>query len=382
MGLGQKNSALSIARLYGFAQRMYSALPYRYFKSGYAFPPWHYYLELTRRCNLRCRMCQYIAWLENTPGKEQAEGELTTEEWHAVIDQVHRLSLLTFTGGEPLVRRDFLELMEHASRRARTHLITNATLLDEDLCRALVALAPKRIGGRGFNALGTSIEAPGELHDTIRRMKKAYARSTEGVRMIREFRERARKQCPQIHVTTVIQKDNVDVLPEVPKAMRAVGVDVLNLVTETRMHELPELGLRDPSSYRGKDMTWPSAERGQLSQSLDDTVAAAKAEGIELRLPRMPKADLLDLYEPGKHVKLRDYECRNAWNTCVIGRRGEVSPCWIMRAGNVREYPLKTLWNNDAMRDFRKACQKHVFAMCPGCCFLEHKTEREMVAED
>lgn len=375
MSITTKENPLHIARLYETAQRMYTAIPYKFFKSGYAFPPWHFYFEVTRRCNLRCKMCQYIEWLENVPIKKQMEGELATEEWLNVIGQVQKWSLVTFTGGEPFVRRDFMELLTYASSRARTHFISNTTMLPEDRCEAIVGLAPKRLGGLGFNFAGTSLEGPGERHDEIRQMKGAFERSMNGVRTLERFREKSGKQCPLVHITTVIQQRNIDVLHHMPKVAKEAGADVLNLVTETRMHELPGLGEVDPQTFSETDIQWPRIERKALAEALDKTFAAARDAGIELRLPRMPKDDILNYYESG--IDLKNYECRNAWNTLVVGRQGSVYPCWIVRIGNVRENTIKEMWNNAKMRDFRQLCQRKLFAMCPGCCFLEHKTHRD-----
>lgn len=378
MAQPDKHSLFNIARIYEVTQRFYSALPYHYFKGGYSFPAWHYYFEVTRRCNLRCKMCQYIEWLENEPAEKQKEGELTTGEWHSVIEQLHRFSFVTFTGGEPLVRKDFIELLEHAGLKARTHVISNTTMLTGERSVALVALAPKRLGGRGLNFMGTSIEGPGDRHDEIRRLEGAYERSISGVQRLCEHRERTGKQCPMIHVTTVIQKGNVDVLHHLPKLMKDAGVDVLNFVTETRMFELPGLGEVDPATYKLRDLQFPQIDRATLAEALDKTIAAAKACGIELRLPRMPIKDLLNYYDGG--FKLGDFECRNAWNTLFVGRTGDVYPCWIRRVGNIRENSLQELWNNATMRDFRQTCQKRLFAPCPGCCFIEHKSERNALA--
>lgn len=167
---------VDVAKMYEFAQRMYSEIPYRFFKSGYSFPAWHYYLEVTRRCNLRCKMCQYIDWLENTPIREQMKDELSTAEWLHVIDQIPRFSLITFTGGETFVRKDFMEILTYASKKARTHFISNTTMLPEERAEAVVKLAPKRLGGIGFNFAGTSIEGPGDRHDEIRQMRGAWNR--------------------------------------------------------------------------------------------------------------------------------------------------------------------------------------------------------------
>ncbi|HOK90953.1 MAG TPA: SPASM domain-containing protein, partial [Candidatus Hydrogenedentes bacterium] len=88
---------------------------------------------------------------------------------------------------------------------------------------------------------------------------------------------------------------------------------------------------------------------------------------------RMPRQDLLDYYD-GTGINLKNYECRNAWNTLIVGRTGDAYPCWIIKVGNVREQTLKEIWNNAIMRKFRQTCQKKLFAMCPGCCFLDHKS--------
>ncbi len=373
------DSLFKIAHLYELAQRAYSAIPYKYFKGGYSFPAWHYYFEVTRRCNLRCRMCQYIEWLENVPVKEQKEGELSTEEWHRVIEQVGRFSLVTFTGGEPFVRKDFMELLQHASGKARTHFISNTTMMPEERAGAVVGLAPRKVGGLGLNFVGTSIEAPDALHDEIRQMRGAFERTMNGIRLLRSERERAGKPCPMIHVTTVLQEANVEVLSGMPKVLKAAGVDVMNLVTETRMHDLPGLGDVDPGSFTRDQVPWPKIDRGKLARALEDTIANAKEAGLEIRLPRMPRSAILDYYDQG--IELRQYECRNAWNTLFVGRQGDVYPCWIVKVGNVREHSIKELWNNDVMRGFRKACQKHLFAMCPGCCFLEHASQRDAVTQ-
>jgi MoaA/NifB/PqqE/SkfB family radical SAM enzyme len=367
-----KESLFNVTTLYQMASRMYSAIPYKFLKSGYSFPAWHYYMEVTRRCNLRCKMCQYIDWLENEPIKKQMEGELSTEEWLNVVEQVPRFSLVTFTGGEPFVRKDFMEILTAASQKARTHFISNTTMLPAERAQAIVDLAPRKLGGVGFNFAGTSIEAPNELHDEIRKLRGAFQKSKSGIQELVRYRDAAGKQCPLVHITTVLQQDNIHVIHQMPQCVKEMGGDVLNLVTETRMHDLPNLGEFDPALIKDEDMSWPHIDRRQLSEALDKTVAAAKEVGIEVRLPRMPREELLDYYD-GKGIDLKDYECRNAWNTLFIGRQGNVYPCWIIKVGNVRENSLKEIWNNSTIRGFRQECQKKLFAPCPGCCFLEHR---------
>src|SRR5712691_2222633 len=83
--------------------------------------------ELTHRCPLQCPYCS------NPIDLERASHELTTEEWKGVMDQLASLGVLQFhfSGGEPTVRKDLVELVRHAaSLGLYTNLITSAVLLD------------------------------------------------------------------------------------------------------------------------------------------------------------------------------------------------------------------------------------------------------------
>lgn len=85
-------------------------------------------LNLTRRCNLTCRYCRIV---DNSP--ERRRKELTPEQWLQIIDRLvsHRRAHFIFTGGEPLLYDGVFRLVDHASGRALTSMITNATLLDQ-----------------------------------------------------------------------------------------------------------------------------------------------------------------------------------------------------------------------------------------------------------
>ena len=83
-------------------------------------------------CNQKCIHC-YAA------GQKLSEKEeLSTEEWKKVIDicQKECIPQLTFTGGEPTMRKDLVELIEY-SKWFITRLNTNGVLLTENLCKEL-----------------------------------------------------------------------------------------------------------------------------------------------------------------------------------------------------------------------------------------------------
>jgi len=80
--------------------------------------PWTGQLELTYRCNFNCIHC-YCKGLEDS-----ANQELTTQEWEKILDEIHREGclFLCLTGGEPLIRDDFLEFYSYA--KAKGFIIT------------------------------------------------------------------------------------------------------------------------------------------------------------------------------------------------------------------------------------------------------------------
>lgn len=362
---------LSISSVYRLVMNMHTLVPYYLFPSGRALPAWHYYLEVTRRCNLRCLMCQYIQWLNCASAEEQKKDELTTQEWLDVIDQVPRWGLITFTGGEPFMKQDFLQLLERASARCRVHLITNATLLNEERARRCAELAPRRLGGKGLNFLGVSIDGPRELHDRIRGLDGAFDRSMNGIRTLLEHSRTAGKKCPVVHLTTVIQKDNVDALKEMPRVAAEAGAGVLNLTLEIRTHEMPGYGTENPASFKMSDARFPEIDPVRLDAALQDTRAAAAKAGIELRMPAMPDGSIVEYY--AGRQRLGEFRCGCIWTTVFVGRTGNVCPCWLLTLGNVREASVKQLWNGPSARAFRKRTRQGLYPPCVGCCFLVHK---------
>jgi MoaA/NifB/PqqE/SkfB family radical SAM enzyme len=367
--MSTKHNMGRITELYQRVTRLYTDLPYRFSGSGRSFPTWHYFFEITRRCNLRCVMCQYIDWLEETPARVQAEDELTTQEWIDVVNQTGRWSLITFTGGEVFVRKDFMEIFEHACAKRRVHFITNATMLTDDRAKRCVELAPKRLGGRGFSFAGISIDGTQEMHDQIRAQRGAFDRSINGVNALIRFRDAAGKRCPLVHINTVIQEANLECLPELPALCKDVGADVLNLLTEMRSFDLPELGQVDPSQFDRADLDYPRIDRDRLDAALQATMAEAHKLGIEVRMPRMSYESVIDHYDRG--YDLKSMECRAIWTNLYVGAKGGVYPCFIRKIGNVREHSLKELRNNDIMRAFRQQRRSNAFTVCRGCCELE-----------
>ena len=117
------------------------------------------YLTLTTECNWRCRHCFLEA---GTP----LENELATGEMLGIVEQMAELGTekLVFTGGEPLIRPDLLEIAQVAARLRgkgidRLTLVTNATLLTYSNACTLGPL---------FDTVNVSFDGLEADHDALR----------------------------------------------------------------------------------------------------------------------------------------------------------------------------------------------------------------------
>ena len=92
--------------------------------------------ELTYACNLQCVHCL------SSSGQRDPR-ELTTAEAKRVLDELHDLQVfyINIGGGEPMVRRDFFELVEYAiGRSIGVKFSTNGAFIDADKARRFAAM--------------------------------------------------------------------------------------------------------------------------------------------------------------------------------------------------------------------------------------------------
>jgi len=95
-------------------------------------------IELTYRCNLACVHCYCEGFDSSVP-------ELTTAELKIILDQMRKEGCLylCLTGGEPLIRNDFMDIYLYAKRKGFIiTLFSNATLLNKDVAKKLEKSPP------------------------------------------------------------------------------------------------------------------------------------------------------------------------------------------------------------------------------------------------
>jgi radical SAM protein with 4Fe4S-binding SPASM domain len=139
--------------------------------------------NLTYRCNLACEHCYLDAGgspLVRTDNFAD-RSELGTEECFRVIDEIAAFApecLTILTGGEPLLRRDILEIVRRASARGLWVVVgTNGVRITENVAQ--------RLAEAGARGLSLSLDAlDPERHDRFRRVRGAWENTVEGAQIL------------------------------------------------------------------------------------------------------------------------------------------------------------------------------------------------------
>ncbi len=131
--------------------------------------------NITNRCNLLCDHCYMAADGHVRPN------ELTDEETIALVNQMgeRKLPALFLSGGEPMIRNNFWEILELArSYGIRVTVSTNCTKMDRE--------AAKRLKANGIDWIATSLYGPDEFHDAMVRVPGTRQKVVEAIKILRE----------------------------------------------------------------------------------------------------------------------------------------------------------------------------------------------------
>ena len=131
--------------------------------------------EISRRCDARCVHC----YAESGP-EVPTDRDLSTAEALALIDQLAAGGemILALSGGEPLLRPDWRDLLRHAvASNLIVNLVTNGSQVDDAVAADLAA--------SGVHSVTVSLDSHRpEVHDRIRRLPGLHARALGAVRRL------------------------------------------------------------------------------------------------------------------------------------------------------------------------------------------------------
>ena len=297
----------------------------------------------TNDCNMYCDHCYRDAGCK-------AEDELSTAEARILLEQIAKagFKIMIFSGGEPLMRKDIVELVAYAtSLGLRPVFGTNGTLLTLELAKQL-----KEAGAMGMGISLDSLDK--KKHDEFRKFPGAWDGAVRGMKICREV------GLPfQIHTTIMDwNAHEVEAITDFAVELGAVAHHFFFLVPTGRAVSIEEETLK-AEAYEDI-LTRIMKKQQTVDIELKPTCAPqfmriAKQMGIDMRFSR---------------------GCLAGTHYCIIGPKGQVQPCAYLNIplGDVRKTPFDEIWRNhevfNTLRtlDYKDGCGSCEYKRaCGGC---------------
>jgi len=313
--------------------------------------------DLTSCCNLHCKHCYADATAEK--GKE-----LTRTQVLRVVEEAERIGVLAFhlLGGEPFVRDDLIDVVQHACQLGIScHISSNGTLIQPKHARAL----------EGLHNLTVDVSLDStrpSYHDWLRGQKGAYQKAVEGIQCLRE-------RDIQFGTTCTIYPDTLDEMEAITKQAIDFGAYRLQFlfvspVGRARRYQ-NELLLED------RERSIFTAQFKYLVKKYADTILVDS--------PVVP-------FEPEKSgsVKVNDpglwlVGCLAGIEKMAIRSDGSVTACPQLKReyGNVQTSTIQEIWANihsERLARLGKGCDICAFdGYCGGGCPAPNSYDDEVV---
>jgi pyrroloquinoline quinone biosynthesis protein E len=283
-------------------------------------PPRWLLAELTYSCPLQCPYCS------NPLDYIKHNNELSTEDWKRVLTQARKMGAvqLGFSGGEPLVRKDLVELVAHARQLGYySNLITSGYGLTEEKIIELKTA--------GLDHIQVSIQASTqELNDHIA--------GTTSFEHKKEVARLVKKHGYPMVLCVVIHRENIEQMPQILEMAENLGADYLELAN---------------TQYHG----WAHVNRDVLLPTQEQFI---KAEAIAQAYKETVKGKMTIYYVVPDYYEDRPKPCMNRWGTTflTIAPDGMALPCHSARelpnldCPNVKDFSIFDIWHESKAFNF------------------------------
>lgn len=315
---------------------------------------WH----LTNRCNFACTYC-YVK-------VNRFHNDLSTDQMLSIADQINAAGArsLQLTGGEALLRPDFLTILDRLSSAIEVSVNTNGALLSPELIEAL-----------GERKAFVSISLDHYDHALNARTRKG-ACTPELVSNLRKLSAAG----VTTGVTTVVTRHNHRDLVGIADFMHGLGVSTWKAITVAGIGEAA-----DPAVYQG--LTLSSAEAAQALTTIYDLRQSYASTGFEVKAEASPTPAFFELFGRERN---QGTSCFCGYVKATIKHDGRIVPCDsieypgdYLRAGIkapslltdgtlldlFRESPIFHLWSMATAGVVPVGCNNcEFFQQCRGFC--------------
>ena len=271
--------------------------------------------ELTWRCNQTCLHCYQFSGTKD---------ELSTREVKDIISQLAEAGTLylSFTGGEPLLRKDFWEIADFAFKKHFVLLLqTNGILINAE--------AAKKIAELNFFAVHISIlGATAETHDRITKIPGSFEKVLKAVELLR-------RQRVKVILNLTLMKQNFQEYSEIRKLKDKL--DILIRVS-------PYIFCKNDGSSFSEEVCLDDFELKQLFLELKKEVK-------------------------GEPLNNWGLVCNFSWCVCTINAKGEVYPCVAVPlvSGDLKKDSFSNIWKKSKVLEKIRSESTVVPKQCQDC---------------
>jgi radical SAM protein with 4Fe4S-binding SPASM domain len=293
---------------------------------GYPRSLW---IEATATCDLRCPLCP-----TGNGTLARPRGVMSFALYQKILDEmtdcINKVYLWNF--GEPFLNQSIFSMIQYAKAKGLyVRSSTNGYALHKpEYVQQLLA--------SGLDHLIVSLDGATQASLSQYRVGARFERIVQGLEQLRQAKERARTNVPDIELQFIVMRHNENEIV----AMRELA---------TRLH-------------------------ARLSLKTASLQTPAGAPDFELWLPRDPSYSRYELDERGQYQLKggRRNTCYYLWHALTVLWDGTVVPCCYdphgqLALGNVSQASLKPMWNNEMIRGLRASIRngEERHPVCVGC---------------
>jgi len=306
--------------------------------------------SVTNLCNSRCKTCSI--WQKYRKQPELIKQELTTDEWIKTWQGMGKITYTTFTGGEPFLRKDVLELLEGLYVNCQPKILNiphNGTMPDrfEKILKEFL----KKTNKRTSVTINLSLDGIGKDHDKIRGFPGNWQKVVKTIKIIKKLQGKYSNLNLGIH--TVVSKWNIKKIPEITDyVVKNFNPDVLIMEPAEERYELGTIG-------------WKIMPKRKELAKIFRVHTSGKNHTPLINLVRRIYID--------KYIKGKGLPCYAGFNHCQITANGNVWVCCMVGdsqpMGNLREvdFDFKKIWFSKKVDRLRKRVKKRGFKECRDC---------------
>jgi len=320
--------------------------------------------QVTRACNLRCPHCF-------SGGCDHLLNELTLDEAKEMINELKAAGakMITLTGGEPLLRKDFvLDIVEHLrDRQLFSRVFTNGILLTKELAT--------KLSERGLNEVQVSIDGLPNTHDSFRGAPNNFDRSVRAIKISADT-------SLSTYVRLTVHKGNFNEMERLVELLEGLPLDGL------RVRPFVAAG-------RGKeaDDHFLNHEQHRIAFGALEDIRKRSTLKIQLLASCFGFLYNRELESDRLANSKRKIGCSCGTTLCAVTPDGGIKPCgyYSIVLGNIREKPFTDIWNThpflNSIRNIEtleEPCKSCIYLpICRGGCRASaYETSGRFTASD